>query len=323
METKELEKIAKFVRSSVLKMCTQAGSGHPTSALSAVELMVGLMFGGVFRFDLKNPALRNNDRLIFSKGHAAPLLYSLYAAAGRLSKKDLLSFRKFGSELEGHPTVAFPYAEAATGSLGQGLSVGVGMALAGKYLDKLPYKTFVLLGDGEMAEGSVWEALELASHYKLDNLIGIIDVNRLGQCGETMHGWNLEAYEKRISAFGWEVIKVKDGHNFEEVQSAFERATARGGTDSEKSKPTMIIAKTVKGKGVSFLENHEGWHGRALNSEELKSALKELGDADEAVNAKISAPPKLNQPSVFKSKNFMTPLKVDYASSEPVATRKA
>ncbi len=180
-----LKKLATLMRYHILTMTTQAGSGHPTSSLSATELMAGLMFGGIFRYDLDNPKHPNNDRLIFSKGHATPLFYTLWAMAGKLTAAELMTYRHFGSPLEGHPTMSFPYTEAATGSLGQGLSIGLGIALNAKYLDKLPYTTYVLLGDSEMAEGSQWETMQLAAHYKLDNLVGILDVNRLGQRGET------------------------------------------------------------------------------------------------------------------------------------------
>ena len=252
-----IKKLATLIRYYILVMTTEAGSGHPTSSLSATELMACLLFGGVFRFDADHPKCPNNDRLIFSKGHASPLFYALWAAAGELTEKDLMTYRKFGSPLEGHPTVAFPYVEAATGSLGQGLSIGLGMALNAKYLDKLPYRTYVLLGDSEMAEGSQWESMQIASYYKLDNLIGVLDVNRLGQRGETMYGWDLEAYEKRISSFGWKT-RLFDGHSIPEILSAYEEALR--GTDQ----PVMLIGKTIKGKGVSFIENKNGWHGKTL-----------------------------------------------------------
>src|SRR4030043_1362255 len=221
-KSKTLERLAKLIRYFILSSTTEAGSGHPTSSLSAADLMTALLFGGFFRFDLDHHEHPNNDRLIFSKGHASPLFYALWAAAGKVTEGELLTMRKFGSPLEGHPTAAFSYAEAATGSLGQGLSIGLGMALNAKYLDKLPYRVFVLLGDSEMAEGSQWEALQLAAHYKLDNLIGIIDVNRLGQRGETMYGRNLIAHEKRVSSFGGETVVI-DGHNFEEIMAGSER----------------------------------------------------------------------------------------------------
>ena len=251
-----LEKISKLIRYYSLAMSTAAGSGHPTSSLSATELMAGLLFGGTFRYDLENPENANNDRLIFSKGHASPLFYSLWAVAGAVSEKELMSFRKFGSPIEGHPTVAFRYTEAATGSLGQGLSIGVGMALNAKYLDRLPYRTYVLLGDSEMAEGSQWESIQIAVHYRLNNLVGVIDVNRLGQRGETMYGFDVEAYAVRVGAFGWETIVI-DGHSYPEVLDAYEKAC-------RSEKPVMIVAKTIKGKGVSFLEDKNGWHGVAL-----------------------------------------------------------
>src|SRR4030065_673989 len=198
----KLDKLSKLIRYFILISTSKAGSGQPSSSLSAVELMSVLFFGGFFRFRINDIKYSNNDRIIFSKGHASPLMYSLWAAAGALSEEELLTLRKFGSRLEGHPTPDFPYSEASTGSLGQGLSIGLGMALNAKYLDKLPYRTYVLLGDSEMAEGSVWEAMELAAYYKLGNLVGIIDVTRLGQRGETMYGHDLSVYEKKVSSFG-------------------------------------------------------------------------------------------------------------------------
>jgi transketolase len=186
MSSPNLEGVSKLIRYCILSMSTEAGSGHPTSSLSAVELMTTLFFGGYFHYDVKNPDYPNNDRFILSKGHATPLFYALWAVAGELTEKELKQYRNFESVLEGHPTKRFKHTEVATGSLGQGLSVGVGMAINGKYLDKLPYKTYVLLGDSEMTEGSNWEAIQLASYYNLDNLVGIIDVNRLGQRGDTI-----------------------------------------------------------------------------------------------------------------------------------------
>ena len=212
-----------------------------------------------------------------------------------LSEKDLLTYRKFGSPLEGHPTVAFPYIEAATGSLGQGLSIGVGMALNAKYIDKLPYRTYVLLGDSEMAEGSQWESMQIASHYKLNNLIGILDVNRLGQRGETMYGWDLQAYEKRISSFGWKTM-VFDGHSISEILGAYEEALRA------RDQPVMLIGKTIKGKGVSFIENKNGWHGKTLNKEEWDRALKELGEIDKSVRGEIPLPQDLKAKRTTPSK---------------------
>ncbi|OGY23541.1 MAG: transketolase [Candidatus Woykebacteria bacterium RBG_13_40_7b] len=310
--TTRLEELEKLVRYYILRSTTKAGSGHPTSSLSAIELMVALFFHKL-RFDLKNPNNPNNDRVIFSKGHASPLLYSLYAAAGVISEKELDKLRKFGSPLEGHPTPRFKYVEVATGSLGQGLSVGFGMALNAKYLDKLPYKTYVLLGDSEIAEGSVWEAIQLAAYYKLNNLIGIMDVNRLGQSQETMLGYNVNTYKDRLESFGWEVIKI-DGHNMEQIIKAFDL------TDKVKDKPTMIVAKTLKGRGVSFLENKEGWHGKALGEDDYKKALQELGQINTKIKGIIKKP--TNRLPVSKLAKGKIEL-IKYDKGEKVATRRA
>jgi transketolase len=307
-----LKKLATLMRYYILTMTTQAGSGHPTSSLSATELMAGLMFGGIFRFDLDHPEHPNNDRLIFSKGHASPLFYTLYAVAGKLTEADLMTYRHFGSSLEGHPTMSFRFTEAATGSLGQGLSIGLGVALNAKYLDKLPYTTYVLLGDSEMAEGSQWEAMQLAAHYKLDNLVGILDVNRLGQRGETMYGHDLMAYEHRIAAFGWETILV-DGHSFPEVLAAYEQ------TMTVADKPVMIIARTIKGKGISFLEDQNGWHGKPLNQEQLAQALPELGPVDKSIRGVVSQPEDL-KPARVAPQPATPPA---YEPGTSLATRKA
>jgi transketolase len=308
----KLEKLTRLIRYFILASTTEAGSGHPTSSLSATDLMTVLLFGGFFRFDADDPEHPNNDRLVFSKGHASPLLYSLWAAAGKVTEKELLTLRKFGSRLEGHPTPAFPYADAATGSLGQGLSIGVGMALNAKYLDKLPYRTYVLLGDSEMAEGSQWESMEIAAHYKLDNLIGVLDVNRLGQRGPTMYERNLDIYKKRAAAFGWKAFTI-DGHNLDEIFASYRKALR------VKDQPAMIIAGTIKGKGVSFVEDKNGWHGKALSREDYERAMKELGVVDTQIRGKISRPkslkPELPQPQAAGD--------IDYDPDKPLATRKA
>ncbi len=309
---RKLEELAKTIRYYIVSSTTEAGSGHPTSSLSATDLMTALLFGGFFRFDSDHPEHPNNDRLIFSKGHASPLFYALWTVAGKLTEKELMTMRKFGSPLEGHPTAAFKYTEAATGSLGQGLSIGVGMALNAKYLDKLPYRTYVLLGDSEMSEGSQWEAMQIAAHYKLDNLVGIIDVNRLGQRGETMYGHDLKAYQKRIASFGWETIVI-DGHSFREILSAYKKAIRF------KNKPLMIIAKTIKGKGVTFLEDKNGWHGKAPKKEELEQALKEFGVVDTSLREIILKPKDLKP----EKKLPQQLQKIHYQIDKPVATRKA
>jgi len=308
----ELVKIARLIRYNILASTTEAGSGHPTSSLSAVELMTGLLFGGAFRFDVEKPEHPNNDRLIFSKGHASPLLYALWAAAGKVSHEEIMSLRRFGSPLEGHPTPAFPYAEAATGSLGQGLSIGLGMALNAKYLDRLPYRTYVLLGDSEMTEGSQWETVQLAVHYKLDNLIGVLDVNRLGQTGETMYGHRIEAHEKPFAAFGWDTIVI-DGHDFPQILDAFQSAREVEG------RPVVVIAGTVKGKGVSFLEDRNGWHGKPVKRKDLERALKEIGEPDHTLRGEIEKPIK-QKPEIPHPKSIQIP---SYELSEMVPTRKA
>jgi len=315
-EQDRLVKLARLIRYYILAATTRAGSGHPTSSLSGVELMTGLLFGGTFRYDADRPDHPNNDRLIFSKGHASPLFYALWLAAGKLSGEEMLTYRDFGSRLEGHPTVVFPYAEAATGSLGQGLSIGVGMALNAR-LDKLDYRTYVLLGDSEMAEGSQWEAIQIAAHYRLDNLVGVLDVNRLGQRGETMYGHDLEAYRRRIEAFGWRTILLEDGHDLAGVLAGYRRAVEPEGGGA--GRPVMIIARTLKGKGVSLVEDQNGWHGKPLSKEEFEKTLTELGEVDLEARGEMARPAD-RQPSV------PVPEKVDamsYEMGDKVATRKA
>lgn len=308
----DLKKLTALIRYYCLISTSAAGSGHLTSSLSATDLMTVLFFGGFLKYDTKNPENPNNDRIIFSKGHASPLFYSLWAAAGEVSEEELLTLRKFGSPLEGHPTMEFKFTEAPTGSLGQGLSIGLGMALAGK-LDGLDYKTYVLLGDSETAEGSVWEAIQLASYYKLHNLVGIIDVNRLGQRGETMYGWEVNEYKKRISSFGWETIVI-DGHNLSEISHAFSVA-------SSAQRPVMIIAKTIKGKGIKFLENKENFHGKPLPQDKVGEAEKDLGQIDKSIRGTIAKP--LN----ILPKNNTTPARkfnvAQYSERSLISTRKA
>lgn len=312
MITGDLKTLSRLLRYYALVSTTQAGSGHLTSSLSAVEIMTTLFFGGHFRFKINDSHFPNNDRFILSKGHATPLFYGLWAAAGALEERDLLEYRKFDSPLEGHPTKNFKYTEVATGSLGQGLSVGVGMALNAR-MDGLPYTTYVLLGDSEMAEGSNWEAMQIASHYKLNNLVGIIDVNRLGQRGETMSGWNVKSYKERIESFGWNAIVVDNGHDIKKINKALTKVAR------EKYAPTMIIAKTVKGKGVSFLENEEDWHGRTLNEIQFKKALAELGEIDRSARGAF-VEPELLYPKDKKRKPINDEGDV---YNENLATRKA
>jgi len=315
MNEKKLIAISKLLRYYILVSTTAAGSGHASSSLSAVELMATLFFN-FYRYDLQNTKNVANDRLIFSKGHASPLLYALYAAIGELSEDDLLKLRTFDSSLEGHPSMRFTYTEAATGSLGQGLSIGLGMALANRLRGVTPEPyIYVLLGDSEMAEGQVWEAMELASYYKLSHLIGIVDVNRLGQRGETMLGWDLKTYAARAEAFGWSTIVVNDGHSIQQVQSAYKNVL------SQKNKPSLIIAKTIKGKGVSLLEDKDNWHGKALDVQELRAVLKELGDIESVVNEGIHKPHKVRLKNEQKSSSEQ--LFTTYRKGEKMSVREA
>ena len=248
-------------------MSAAAKSGHPTSAMSAADLLAVLV-DGYLRYDFSEPKSPANDRLIFSKGHASTLLYAIYRAAGVVTDDEILDYRTHGSMLEGHPTPIIPWVDVATGSLGQGLPIGVGMALAARRLEHLPSRVWVLCGDSEMAEGSMWEAFEHAAHFELDNLTAIIDVNRLGQRGETMVGWDLDVYVARAEAFGWNAIEV-DGHDVDAIDEAFGQAVATAG------RPTVVVARTVKGKGVAAVENQNGWHGKPLDDPE--GAIAELG----------------------------------------------
>lgn len=310
-DTEHLEQLSRLVRSHILRMTTAAGSGHMTSSLSAVELMVGLLFGGMFRADLANPKNPMNDRLVFSKGHASPLLYALYSVAGKVTPRELLRYRTFGSRLEGHPLPTFRYVDVPTGSLGQGLSIGIGEALAGR-MDRLGFRTYVLLGDSEMAEGSIWEAIQYAGFAKLDTLTAVLDANRLGQSGPTMIGRDLSAIARRVESFGWRTLLI-DGHDVNDILKAY--ATSM----KTKDKPTMIIAKTIKGRGVSFLEDREGWHGRALDRKELKKALTELGRVNQKIRGMVAAPPQA-RPRISQRKKAR---KLRYRLGEMVATREA
>src|SRR5690348_16936709 len=261
--------LAQQLRVDSIRSTTAAGSGHPTSSMSAADLMAVLLTS-YLHYDFSKPQNPNNDHLIFSKGHASPLLYSLYKAAGAITDEELLTLRKFGSRLQGHPTPALPWVDVATGSLGQGLPIGVGVALAGKYLDKLPYHVWVLCGDSEIAEGSVWEAFDKAGKYGLSNLTPIVDVNRLGQRGETEYGWQLDVYAARVEAFGCRPVVI-DGHDQAEIDRAL------GDARQARGKPTVILAKTIKGKGFGEIENKDGWHGKALPPDMAERAIKELG----------------------------------------------
>jgi transketolase len=306
-----LKGIANQLRIHSITSTTAAGSGHPTSCCSAADVVATLFFGHM-RYDAKNPHYHNNDRFILSKGHAAPLLYAAWAETGLFPVSELLKLRQFGCDLEGHPTPRLPFVDVATGSLGQGLSVGVGMALAAR-LDNLDYNTYVLLGDGEIAEGAVWEAASLAGIHKLNNLIAIVDANRLGQSQATAFGHDIGVYAKRFEAFGWRV-EVVDGHDIEEISEVL------SGVGLE-DKPLAIIAKTYKGAGVSFLQDKDGWHGKPLNKEEAAKAIAELQPtAKSGIGVAIPAPAQLPAPNNAAPAGYPP---INYKSGDMVATREA
>lgn len=304
-----LEKIATRLRIHSVKMTTKSGSGHPTTCLSMADLLACLFFDEM-KYDPKDSDNWANDELVLSKGHAAPILWAAYAEAGIIPEKSLMNLREITSVLEGHPTPRMKWIKSATGSLGQGLSVGVGMALVMK-LGKSPGRVYVFSGDAECAEGSVWEAVNMAFLHKLRNLCMIVDINRLGQSGETMHGHDIKAYEKKFKAFGWDVIAV-DGHKIDEILKALKKA-------KENVMPTVILAKTIKGKGISFIENKNGWHGKPLMGEDSKRALEELGPVP-SIDAKkyIRKPKKTQNHQATKRYNFKRTVYKD-----ETATRRA
>ena len=306
-----LKGIANQLRIHSIAATTAAGSGHPTSCCSAADVVAALFFGHM-RYDPKNPHFHNNDRFILSKGHAAPLLYAVWAEAGLFPAEELLKLRQLGSDLEGHPTPRLSFADVATGSLGQGLSVGVGMALSAR-LDNLDYRTYVLLGDGEIAEGAVWEAASLAGAYKLNNLVAVVDVNRLGQSQATPFGHDMDVYQKRFEAFGWRT-EVVDGHDLDEITEVL-AAVGLG------EKPLVILARTLKGGGVSFIQDKDGWHGKALSKEEAARAIAELQPgAKSAAGFPIPAPTPLPAPANAAPAAYPP---TTYNLGDLVATREA
>ncbi|MBV9874768.1 MAG: transketolase [Verrucomicrobia bacterium] len=307
--------LAAQLRVDSIRATTSAGSGHPTSSMSAADLLAVLITRHL-RYDWEEPRSPVNDQLIFSKGHASPLLYSVFKAVGVISEHELMNgYRRLGQRLQGHPTPVLPWVGVATGSLGQGLPDGVGVALAGKYLDRLPYRTWVLCGDSELAEGSIWEALDKASHYALSNLITIVDVNRLGQSGPTDLGWNLDAYFHRVEAFGARPLIV-DGHYLPAIDDAL--ATAVEATQD--GKPTVILAKTIKGRGFSEVEDSPDWHGKQFPAEMAERAIAQLGGIRNLVLRGPRPPSATNRPVQAKVAEAEPPR---YAPGKAVATRKA
>ncbi len=314
-----LQSMANRLRKNSLLATTEAGSGHPSTCFSCADLIASLFFH-VLRFDVDNPDDPLNDRFILSKGHGAPILWATWAEAGAFPAEKLRTLRRIDSDLEGHPTPRNPWVDVATGSLGQGLSIGVGMAMASK-LDRLDNRIFVMLGDGELAEGSVWEATGLASYYRLDNLIAIVDVNGLGQSQATMLGHDLETYRKRFDAFGWHT-EVVDGHNIEDILDALKKVT------ENLNGPAAVIARTLKGKGVSFLENRDGWHGKPISpGKDLERALRELGEDLELKQPLSVTPVAQHSKAWIKSRDSGHPLPKpsppEYSLGQPIATRQA
>ncbi|WP_328437635.1 transketolase [Streptomyces sp. NBC_00444] len=313
MNTGELQELAQQLRVDSIRAAAAAGSGHPTSSMSAADLMAVLL-AHHFRYDFDRPAHPAADRFVLSKGHASPLLYAMYKAAGALDDDALLTFRKLGSRLEGHPTPRrLPWVETATGSLGQGLPVGAGIALAGKRLDRTGYRVWVLCGDSELAEGSVWEAAEQAAYEHLDNLTAIVDVNRLGQRGPTRHGHDLDAYARRFQAFGWHTVEI-DGHDVDAIDRAYGEALSTSG------QPTVILARTLKGKGVEAVQDREGLHGKPLP--EADEAIAELGGRRD-LRVHVQEPPAARMLHSVGTAQLELPRWDKESHREGVATRDA
>ncbi|TDC69949.1 transketolase [Streptomyces hainanensis] len=305
----DLAELGQQLRVDSVRATAAAGSGHATSSMSAADLMAVLL-GRYLRYDFDWPDHPGNDHLIFSKGHASPLLYSVYKAAGAVSDEELLTFRKLGSRLEGHPTPKLPWVDVATGSLGQGLPVGVGVALAGRRLEPMPYRVWVLCGDSELAEGSIWEAFEHAGYERLSNLTAIVDVNRLGQRGPTRHEWDLNAYARRAEAFGWHAIEV-DGHDPAAIDAAYAEAL------SVSDRPSVVLARTIKGRGVASVENREGMHGKPLP--EPAEAIEELG-GERRIRVDVARPAAATAPRSRHGVHAELPV---FSLGEKVATRDA
>jgi transketolase len=309
--------LAAQLRVDSIRSSTSAGSGHPTSSMSAADV-IAVLAARHLRYDWENPHAPANDHLVFSKGHASPLLYSLFKAVGVVSDDELMTgYRRFGQRLEGHPTPVLPWVDLATGSLGQGLPDGVGIALSGKYLEHLAFRVFVLCGDSELAEGSIWEALDKASYYKLSNLVVMADINRLGQRGPTDLGWDLEDYERRFAAFGARTVVI-DGHDLAAIDGAFAQAAETGG-----DRPTAILAKTIKGRGFSEVEDKEGWHGKPFPPDMAARAINELG-GERHIVVRGPLPEKVAE-SPAPSATTAAPADLPRydVGGDPIATRKA
>jgi transketolase len=312
-----IAELAAQLRVDSIRSSTSAGSGHPTSSMSAADL-IAVLVARHLRYDWGDPHAAANDHLVFSKGHASPLLYSLFKAAGVVSDEELMTgYRRFGQRLEGHPTPVLPWVDVATGSLGQGLPDGVGIALSGKYLEHLPFRVWVLCGDSELAEGSIWEAIDKASYYKLSNLVVMADINRLGQRGPTDLGWDLDVYKQRFEAFGARTLVI-DGHDLSAIDGALAEAENMMG-----DRPTVIVAKTIKGRGFSEVENKEGWHGKPFPPDMAARAIRQLGGERHMV-VRGPLPEKVtDSPSTSDTTSASTADLPRYDVGDSVATRKA
>src|SRR5262245_9500466 len=302
-----MQELAQQLRVDAVRSSAAAGSGHPTSSMSAADLMA-VLFSRYLRYDFSAPENKANDHLVFSKGHASPLLYALYKAAGAIDDEELLTFREFGSRLQGHPTPEIPWVDVATGSLGQGLPIAVGIALAAAKLESSELRVWTLCGDSELAEGSMWEAFENAGHNRLDNLIAIVDVNRLGQRGPTMHGWDTSKLRARAAGCDWDVQEI-DGHDLDAIDAAYARA-------QEADRPAVIFARTKKGSGVAAVEDKENQHGKPL--EDPDAAVEELGGI-RSLHVEVQAPPEA-KPYEVATAAVDRP---SYELGEKVATRGA
>ncbi|MGF7237539.1 MAG: transketolase, partial [Frankia sp.] len=309
----DVRQLAAQLRVDSIRSSTSAGSGHPTSSMSAADVLA-VLAARHLRYDWDTPDDPANDHLIFSKGHASPLIYSVYKAVGVVSDEELMTgYRRFGHRLQGHPTPILPWVDVATGSLGQGLPDAVGVALAGRFLDRASFRVWVLCGDSEVAEGSIWEALDKAAYYQLSNLTAIIDVNRLGQRGPTELGWDLDTYARRVEAFGCRALAV-DGHDVEAIDQVLTEAKAS-------DRPTVILARTRKGEGFSEVADQEGWHGKPFPPDMAERAIAELGGER---NLRVRGPvPALDAVRVTPSAGGVTVELPSYEVGKKVATRKA
>jgi transketolase len=308
-----LRDLGNQLRVDGIRASTKAGSGHPTSSMSASDLLA-VLIARHLHYDWHNPALDNNDHLIFSKGHASPLVYAVFKACGAIDDAELMTYRTHDSRLQGHPTPVLPWVDVATGSLGQGLPIAVGVALAGSAVDSLPFHVWTVCGDSEMAEGSIWEGLDRAAHYGLHNFTAIVDVNRLGQRGPTELEWNIAAYQSRVEAFGCRALVI-DGHDVEQIDDALGRARA------EHERPTVVLARTIKGKGFSEIENKDGWHGKALPPDMAERAIAELGGIRDL---HVDTPrPEPGDSKVRRGGAGVTISLPTYSKHDTVATRKA